>query len=294
MAHCLLDAMGMRRLVVFAVVLSSGCDLYFNGGGDDEPCAYPAADIAPAEQFRNPQTGACEGWGYPCDSRCGPCPETAGAIAPPDWGSCYSACEGLDETTCMGTSGCFATYLVPDPDDGPTTYNGCWQTAPSGPVGGSCAGLDAHECSRHDNCIANYKQVDNRTTYYGPLEFQSCAAEPAGSCTGVTCPPDSHCEEQCDASGNCKPVCVADGSSCAVIDCAPGYECVDVCTDPGNGTPPYCDGQCVASTACEALADETSCKSRSDCTPVYLGDDCTCYPTGCTCEVLTYDRCETK
>lgn len=281
----------MRRLALFAFLLA-GCDLYFTDGDDEPPCAY--AELSPALQYRNPDTGACESFGYPCDSRCGPCPAAAD-IAQPDWGMCYSECEGLDAQTCMGTAGCFATYVTSSDNDGPATYNGCWQTAPSGPVGGSCAGLDAQNCSRHDNCIAYYEEHQlARRTEAVPLSFASCQPEPAASCSGVTCPLDSHCEEQCDAQGSCKPVCVADGASCEAIDCAPGYECVEACTEPGGGGIPYCDAKCVPSTACEALATEATCKSRSDCTPVYMGDDCTCYPNGCTCNVLTYLRCETK
>ena len=36
-------------------------------------------------------------------------------------------------------------------------YEACWPTAPSGPVrGGGCVGLDAQECSRHDDCVAQH------------------------------------------------------------------------------------------------------------------------------------------
>jgi hypothetical protein len=44
--------------------------------------------------------------------------------------------------------------------------------------------------------------------------------------------------------------------------------------------------------ACETLSDEMSCIARGDCTAVYEGTDCTCYPNGCSCENLTFDRCE--
>jgi hypothetical protein len=44
---------------------------------------------------------------------------------------------------------------------------------------------------------------------------------------------------------------------------------------------------------CEALGTEAECVARPDCVAVYAGDNCTCYPWGCECEVLTYERCET-
>jgi len=51
----------------------------------------------------------------------------------------------------------------------------CVGTAPSGPVNGTaCAGLDAHECSRHDDCIAVHYYVD--VPAWG-LKFDYCAPE---------------------------------------------------------------------------------------------------------------------
>ena len=46
--------------------------------------------------------------------------------------------------------------------------------------------------------------------------------------------------------------------------------------------------------ACESLGSEEECVSRADCTAVYDGFGCTCYPDGtCTCEELVYTHCET-
>jgi hypothetical protein len=45
--------------------------------------------------------------------------------------------------------------------------------------------------------------------------------------------------------------------------------------------------------ACETLSSEAACSARGDCTPVYLGTDCTCTMSGgCTCTTETYERCE--
>ena len=122
----------------------------------------------------------------------------------------------------------------------------------------------------------------------------------SSSCEAVDCAPGTHCEEQCTVEPNgpvtCSPTCVPDTDSCAGTSCPPGTECQEVCADdpnnPGCGT---CTVQCVPLDACEAVADEATCQGRSDCNPIYVGTDCTCYENGtCECEVLTYDHCEKK
>jgi len=82
----------------------------------------------------------------------------------------------------MATPGCYAAYTELAADDRAAEYRGCWQTAPSGPVGGSCANLDAYACSRHDNCTAHYKDNFVRTSEPVPVsEFLFCAPEVAAS-----------------------------------------------------------------------------------------------------------------
>ena len=49
----------------------------------------------------------------------------------------------------------------------------------TGPVQGSCEGLDAWECSRHDDCLA---------TYSPDIGFQQCAPELVPEC-----PPNTDC-----------------------------------------------------------------------------------------------------
>ncbi|MDQ3366288.1 MAG: hypothetical protein M3680_12755 [Myxococcota bacterium] len=335
----------MRRFAIATLFLLAGCDLYF-GGGDDAPCALGSKEdgLAPAYEHRNPHTGQCEQFGGGgCDYRCGPCPAydtSSGAdIAQPDWGSCYSQCEALDENSCLVTSGCRAAYTEFQNDDRVPEFRGCWATAPSGPVqGGGCVGLDAHACSRHDDCSAYYIEPNWSTARLSPpltSEFSRCAPEnvgaactgnqdcnpgerctagqeecstnpncdptgactdecwghcvPSSTCTTVMCGPNSHCEETCNGT-TCTPTCVPDVSGCLAATCAPGYECVETCT----GTTGNCQISCVPDTACEALPTQLACSTRSDCTEVFLGDDCTCYPGYCECNVLTYDRCETK
>jgi hypothetical protein len=357
----------MRSLAVLLLLLG-GCDLYFGGDDDPPPCAYGATGggaAEPANGYRDPYTGQCEyygGGGYPCDGTCGPCPEyDMGASQPYDWASCYSQCEALDEGTCAETSGCYVAYIG---DANAHKFLGCFATAPSGPVQGSCAGLDAYSCSRHDDCSALYSATNGQY-------FTECLTETASGCD---CEMGYHCEQQCDANVMCGNVCVSD-YTCASVDCAPGYTCTEVCdggtcgpkcvpsqhepgecygavtcnemapacpsnTTPGvsNGcytgyciplsdcgpkdpgtctgavacaTPPpacpagttagrkngcwsgYCipDSQCPLAS-CATLTTESSCVSRADCSPVYTGADCTCYPDHCECNDLTFDRCE--
>lgn len=300
----------MRSLVVAFVMLLGGCDLYFGGGDDD--CGEFVGDLKPdiiAADYRNPDTGQCEyfgGGGY-CNDRCGPCPQYDQPPLP-DWGSCYSACEGLDENSCIGTAGCYASYLDPirvPPEQDITKFQGCWAIAPSGPAPGACSGLDAYACSRHDNCSAVYSELLGPDDQSIGMQFASCIPEQGNSCGGIDCGPGSHCEEQCTTCDpttgmdceKCGPVCVPDGDLCELIDCVEGYECVQVCDgmDPNNPGCGVCRAECVPSTACEALPTEAQCGARGDCARVYEGENCTCDANGnCDCEILTYERCETR
>jgi hypothetical protein len=284
----------IQRLAVLAVLLC-GCDLYF---GDDDCDGWGmGGGAAPAYEVRDPYTGQCQtvggGGGWDCDSSCGPCTYPAVAeLSIADWGMCWGTCAGLEEESCFVAPGCYAAYLNDAETDGPPSFWGCWDTAPSGPVQGSCANLDAYECSRHDNCIAIYNEGT------GGTQFATCAPEPATTCDSTSCAPGYHCEQQCygtKADGTmstCEAVCVAD-VGCEAVDCAPGYTCTQACYPDANGQT-TCGPACVPETlACETLTTESACIARNDCVPVYDGQDCTCYPDGCTCQVLTYERCQT-
>jgi hypothetical protein len=335
-----------RSLAILAAILLGGCDLYW---GDDDDCRWgwgAVPEPALAAEYRNPETGLCEGFGggYPCDDRCGgPCP-AIGLAPPPDWGSCFSHCEGLDAATCMATDGCFTAYRDNPYTDGPSEYLGCWQTAPSGPVGGSCANLDAYQCSRHDNCVAYYSGTHTYDT-----TFASCQPEPAAiTCDLVDCGAGYTCAEVCTSgpNGTCYATCVPagndpgsctgpvncftgqpacpSGTTAGIKDgCWTGY-CIPLSqcgpSNPGECTgdvlcralPPECPtgtvpgiangcwtGFCIPEShcpmvACEQLATEQACVARGDCVPLYEGSDCTCTPTTCTCNVLTYESCFTK
>jgi hypothetical protein len=337
----------MRLSPLVVLVLLGGCNLYFGHNGDDD--CFIADDVAPAQELRNPETGQCEGFGgggWGCDNPCEPCPldDVGAAEAQPDWGSCFSDCEWLDEGTCIVTPRCHASYVdfVGEDGTGKRFFQGCWAIAPSGPDPGGCANLDAYGCSRHDNCSMVYTDGS---------KFEQCIPEGGGSCTSsADCGPGSHCttdDGDCQPPPGCDPttgmdcpavctgVCVPDGGDvCANIDCGPGAHCEPqcypcdqpfpdgscdkkcepvcvpdqgcdntVCPDGttcvqvcgmGPGGCAECHTECQPSTSCEALADEGSCLSRSDCRAVYKGDDCTCDAAGnCSCNILTYARCET-
>ncbi|MGE0869660.1 MAG: hypothetical protein AB7P03_13930 [Kofleriaceae bacterium] len=293
----------MRSLLAL-LALTSGCSFYFGNDDDDcDPPMYGAGAPEAVPQYRDPWTGVCQDLGWrDCDSRCGPCDDVADQ-AFPDWASCYGPCEGLAEGDCLATTACRAIY---DVSGFTPAFFGCWGVAPSGPVeGGNCLALDAYECSRHDDCAAFYYFPAYATLGsagdVASTPFQYCAPEASPSCANVDCGPGSHCEQQCreELCGTdapcpmtCSAVCVPDVSSCSTIDCDSGYECVEVCTGAGGTIPPTCQAQCVPVTACEALTTEMECIARGDCRPVYDGQECTCYPNGCTCEILTYERCE--
>lgn len=300
----------MRIALGLLAITLAGCNLYFGSDDDDDPCKDIAyGGVAPSlPELRNPETGQCESrpYPYPCDGVCGPCPaaETTGEPAQKDWGSCFSTCEGLDESSCQATAGCFAAYLSDPAVDVASEFWGCWQTAPSGPVHGMCSGLDAQECSRHDDCVAYYEG-----SWHGAASFGWCAPEPTAACLSDSeCGAGSHCDtvnfcdappgcdDDCPTCGACPPVCygrcVPDYASCALVDCAPGYHCQEQCTgDPNSNTMTTCTPVCVQDSSCLAAdcAPGTTCVERCtldtngqwvcgiECVPDPNGDPGSCY-----------------
>lgn len=183
----------------------------------------------------------------------------------------------------------------------PTSFAGCYSTGTDYGNSSSCYGLDAFACVHRDDCSPVYDNYG-----YG-LSFDMCIPEPqaASTCDNVNCGPNAHCEQECitedsnDPFTECVAQCVPDGgSSCATVDCAPGYTCTDVCDtmDPtanGMTVPGQCWASCQPTESCAALDTQTECDGRSDCTSVFDGENCTCYPGGfCDCEILTWKRCD--
>lgn len=246
------------RMLALLLALPTGCALYLPGG-DDDTCP-PGGVLISATSLRDPSTGTCQS--FPDGVPCGCNQICAAPQAKPDWATCSGACDNLDETTCQATAGCRAAYTesTATPGSGTQTafqFRGCWGTAPSGPVeGGDCTTLDAQRCSLHDDCAAVYIDRLNSANQVTSTSFGQCIPEPPPtSCGQTTCAPDEHCQEPCAA----------------------------------------CEGlpTCVPNATCESLPTEAACKLRGDCLPLYMGTDCTCTPTICTCAVETYERCET-
>src|SRR5258706_14102316 len=141
-----------------------------------KPCIYNAQPGIADLEYRDPQTGQCQSFGYPCDPQCGqPCPATGldQAGVQPDWGACYGACEGLSETQCLASTTCHAAYQ--DDSAAKPVFWGCWELPPSGAVTGACANLDAQTCSEHPDCISLYTGPANQPPGFVP-SFESCAA----------------------------------------------------------------------------------------------------------------------
>jgi len=270
----------MKALAAFCVVALTGCDLYF--GGDDVQCeGRPKAEpTPPAYEVRDPSTGICTygggGGGGWCEDACGPCDYDEPAIAQ-DWGACYGECYDLDEFSCIAANGCYAAYINgtqgdSNPEHAEIRFWGCWNVAPSGPArGATCNGLNAYECSRHDDCSAIYLgKSDATNTAYEGTQFSNCLAErridpPPGECYGpVTCESPM-------------PICPSNTLPGIHNGCYTGF-CIPLADCP---------------QACETLAAESACIGRPDCAPIYSGSNCTCDMTGCQCQTLTYERCET-
>ncbi len=145
---------------------SSACVLHL--GDDDQPQTCGAEDGGGAGDVAgtllvDPNTLACTefGFGGTC-GLCGPCPEPLPPI--PSWGACQSQCTGLSEIACDQTAGCRTTYdhncLLGEGDCiAFQAFLGCFAIDNTGPALGPCEGLDAFECSRHENCLATY--LDN-------------------------------------------------------------------------------------------------------------------------------------
>jgi hypothetical protein len=163
--------------------LVPACTVYWGDDGDDDVIcplagASDEAIAVPAPGLRNPFNLQCEFFGGG-GSGCG---AVDGDLAPvPTWGQCGSACDGLDESACGFTAGCRTAYdhaclLTDGPCPALTPFLGCFPTDTTGPVQGACEGLDAFECSRHDNCLSTYSENN------GVRAFQLCLPELTPEC----------------------------------------------------------------------------------------------------------------
>lgn len=282
--------------VLALFVLTSGCSFYFDDG-DDEPSPPICEGPTVLGEYRDPQTGVCETLGYGgCHPDCSPCDPVVDVVDKPfpNWAACYGECDGLGEDMCQWRPGCLAAYTIVTAgganDARVPQFRGCWGVAPNfGPVHESCPGLDAYDCSTNDHCSPHYEDIPGQES-----QFRYCADEPPPiACGAKDCGPDAYCDRRCHDDGSCELVCISN-ATCELIDCGPGYECAETCTSAMGDVPGYCEAQCMPTTSCEAQLTEMACVARDGCRPVYDGDNCICYPSGCSCEILTYERCESQ
>jgi hypothetical protein len=217
-------------LLGLSALSTAGCDLYFGGDDDCDDWAYggePGAAV-PAQELRDPYTGQCiyQSSGYDPNG-CGAYEGDRAPVVYYDYATCYSLCEGLDETTCRAGDSCRAIYGCRTTDaSGVCTdavFAGCWGTAPSGPAFGTpCAGLDALECSRHNDCSAVHQA------------YESCVP---GSCTNVVSS-FLYCTAEGPPPPPPPPACdtLAERGCIDREDCTPLYEGSDcTCDDLGCG-----------------------------------------------------------
>ena len=163
------------RLVILVVMLSASACVFFDKD-DHNPPPGCLAEAVPAINLIDPTTLECHTFTtQSCDPQCGPCPALA-QPAPPSWGSCQSSCRAItNEVSCGLTAGCRVARDLAKHNAGLTDFIGCYpidmNPAPSVP----CGGLDAWNCSRHDDCEAFY--TTNTTTQPVSELFQSCVPE---------------------------------------------------------------------------------------------------------------------
>jgi hypothetical protein len=156
------------------------------------------------------------------------------------------------------------------------------------PMLGGCGDGTTPPGSCTAQCVAT---PGNPGTCNGPVTCQiATPACPTGTSPGAIngcwsgyCIPDGECGMP--DPGTCDPI-----TTCAI----PPPNCpTNTVAGTRNGCySGYCIPQGECSLPCESETTETSCEGRSDCIPVYQGDNCTCYPGYCTCESETFERCE--
>jgi hypothetical protein len=284
----------------------------YQGGGYpcDGVCGPCEGDVAIAQ----PDWGACYGHCSGLDEAA--CFTTSGCYAAylddpaadgkRDFWGCWETapsgpiqgqCSNLDAQSCSRHDDCIAIYSgMSDATDTayagtkflqcaaePTTY--CTSNADCG----ADAICDTTQCYPDPNCPSCPTCGACPDVCYGV-----CIPKDPMACDVIDCGPGYHCDEQCYGDPmmqSCQPVCVQD-ITCASVDCGPGYTCAQTCTTGTNGQV-TCYPTCQPDpAACATLTSEAACVARMDCIPVYDGQDCTCYPDHCECQVLTYERCE--
>jgi hypothetical protein len=302
----------LAAVVIAVLVPASGCSIYFGDDTGDDCLGAVEGDSAPGPGYRNPDNGTCEYWGG------GGCYDSGGgAQAEPDWASCSTSCEGLDELSCLAAAECRGAYIgwtCPPWADSESDclpsmneFYQCWGIAPSGPAEPEdCWGLDAYACSRHNDCSAVYQYVEapgDDGGFQNAVSFVGCQPEPApqGCYSDTECPSGYECtaDTECNPPPGCDPdggtcdsdapevcygQCVPSTNSCAAVDCGPGYHCEEECwpCDDADG-----DGMCEPFCQPTCVPDYNTC-AAIDCGPGYECQElcwpCDPLPDGTGCE----------
>lgn len=142
----------MHRALALAVVFGlGGCVLHFS---DDTGCD----DVGPPPlggDIVNPASLQCEHFTEPA------CGDFDPSI--PTWGSCESTCRALDEASCINTPACHAAYdhdclFGTGPCPALTAFLGCFAVDHNQDFITGCQGLDAWNCSRHEQCFTTHRR----------------------------------------------------------------------------------------------------------------------------------------
>src|SRR5262249_60769396 len=128
---------------------------------------------------------------------------------------------------------------------------------------GPCEGLAEAECVASTSCHAAYQDTGAANpTYWDCFELPPSGAI-TGACTNL------------------------DAQSCSEhVDCVSVYA-----VNAGATSFERCAAEAMP-VACSTLTTEAACKARADCDPVYVGTNCTCDHSGCTCQTETFDHCQ--
>jgi hypothetical protein len=141
-----------RALVIAGALGLSGCVLHFS---DDTSCGDDVAPPPAGGLLINPATLQCERF-----SEAQECATFDPNL--PTWGSCESSCFQNPEAACVNSIGCRAAYdhdcmFGTGPCTALTAYIGCFPLDQNPDFITGCGGLDAWNCSRHDQCFATYR-----------------------------------------------------------------------------------------------------------------------------------------
>jgi hypothetical protein len=219
------------------------------GGGGDGNVIY--------DEQRDPETGDCDQvpGSVACDVACqSPCPPASSLPPSPGSATCNGLCSQLggvggDPYDCLAMPDCHAVFATQG-SDGSAEFLACWDIAPLTPVTGtSCAGLDAHACALHNDCVSDLAESVGPTGQYA-----SCSPAPpiVDECSSTTCGSGEECAVLCNptcSQPQCVPIAQPGNCETSEATCS-----TPVPTCPGHGTPGVADhcwtGYCLFGREC--------------------------------------------